>query len=73
MEISKEFLFLVPIVLGLVQTAKVSGLNTRYAPAIALALGVLGTFLVGQFDILQGLVIGLTASGLFSGTKATVS
>jgi len=73
MEINTQFLVLVPVVLGLVQTAKVVGVNSRYAPLISLVLGVAGTFLLGHLDILQGIVIGLTASGLFSGTKTTIS
>jgi hypothetical protein len=77
MEISTQFLVLVPVVLGVVQVAKISGLDSRYSPALSLVLGVLGTYLVGHLgasqDIIQGLVVGLTASGLFSGAKTTIS
>ena len=65
------------VVVGLVQVAKNMGLPSKYAPLFAILFGVIGT--VGMafpniaFDtIVYGFVIGLTACGLYSGTKATV-
>ncbi len=74
MEISAQFIVLVPIVVGVVQVLKVSGFPSRWAPLASLGLGVVGaTLLIGgafRADILQGLAVGLSASGLFSGVKA---
>jgi len=70
MEITTQFAVLVPIVIALTQMIKGTGLSTRFAPVVSLVLGVLSTLVVGQFDLLQGLMVGLTASGLFSGGKA---
>ena len=71
-----EFLILVPIVVGLVQVAKISKLSHRWLPLLSLGLGVLGTFLVGaesfSQEVLQGLVVGLSASGLFDVGSKTV-
>ena len=75
MDISVQFLILVPVVLGVVQVAKVAGMSSRYAPLVSLMLGVLGAiFLVGAVDkasALQGVIAGLSACGLWSGFKAT--
>jgi len=65
------------LVIGLVQVAKTTGLPTRWCPVLALVLGVVITtvlsFFAGASDaVITGLIIGLTAVGLYSGTKATV-
>ena len=74
MEISPIFALLVPIVVGVVQVAKKSGLASKWAALLSLVLGVGGTFLVvGHLAVLEGLVVGLAASGLWSGVKATVA
>lgn len=75
MEISAQFLALVPIVLGVTQVIKKSGLSTRYAPLVSLVLGVVGVFVLGGETlsqvILSGLVVGLSSSGLYSQTTKT--
>lgn len=77
MEVSTQFLVLVPVVLGVTQVFKTVGLPSRFAPLVSLVLGVLGASLLGSgfsgSDIIQGIVAGLSASGLWSGVKATVS
>jgi hypothetical protein len=72
MEITTQFAVLVPAVMAFIQALKLSGLKSRYAPVLSIILGVIATFALGQFDLVQGLLVGLTASGLFSGVKATV-
>ncbi len=77
MEISTQFLVLVPLVLGVTEVIKGVGLPSRFAPLCALILGVLGSvFLIGgeaiNALILQGLIAGLSASGLWSSAKAVV-
>lgn len=75
-EISPSILALVPLVIGLTSIAKLY-VDNRYAPLISLGFGVALAFLVPAatlaITILSGLVIGLTASGLYSGAKATFS
>jgi hypothetical protein len=70
----------VPIVVAIVQLFKMVGSNTvmtKFAPFISLGAGILIAFLtngdtVGIGDnLLQGIIYGLSASGLYSGTKAT--
>lgn len=75
-EFSPIILALVPVVIGLTSLAKMY-MPSKYAPIVSLALGVAGAFLFPAstiaVTILSGVVVGLTASGLYSGTKATIS
>ena len=63
-------ILLVPVVLGLVQVAKEAGLQSRWAPLLALAIAQLLGWYSGV-DPVQSLVYGLSAAGLWSGVKAT--
>ncbi|MDN4875964.1 holin [Bacillus cereus] len=64
---------MIGIVVGLSQIAKTIGLKTRYVPLLNVTLGmVLGVlFLDGDIktNVFQGIIIGLSASGLFDHTK----
>ena len=69
----------IPIILALTELAKRMGTPARLAPVAAIVLGVVMAFLSagssGTFSIeqaLQGLVWGLSASGLWSGGKAII-
>ena len=75
LEVSSQFLILVPIIVGLVQACKELGLTSRYAPLLSVLLGIAGAFLLGSGSnaVLQGIVAGLSAAGLWSGTKATIA
>ena len=71
-----QFLVLVPLVLGVTQVIKLTGLSTRWGPLVALILGVGGAFLIGgvhSANVIQGIVAGLTSIGLWSGIKATAT
>lgn len=64
---------LVPVVVALVEVAKGLYLPSNYAPILGIVFGwglawVLGAGLVGA--ILPGVLIGLTASGLYSSVKS---
>ena len=72
MEIQTSTAILVPIVVALVQLLKGIGLPVRFAPLASLVLGVLGTLVVGTFDVLAGVVVGLSAAGLYSGARTTL-
>jgi len=77
MEISTEFMVLVPVVVGVVQVIKMAGLSSRWVPLTSLVLATVGAvFLGGAFDpttVVQGLMAGLAACGLWSGVKATIA
>lgn len=64
---------IIGIVIGLSQITKTIGLQTKYVPLLNLTLGtVLGVlFLDGDIktNVFQGIIIGLSASGLFDHTK----
>lgn len=64
---------IIGIVVGLSQIIKTIGLQTKYIPLLNLTLGiVLGVlFLDGEIktNVFQGIIIGLSASGLFDHTK----
>ena len=72
-----EITAVVAIVVGLVETIKRAvNLDSRFAPLVSLVFGVGIMLAVGTdtiaMNIFEGVIIGLTASGLYSGTKATL-
>ena len=70
----------IPIILALTELAKRMGTPAKLAPVTAIVFGVIMAFLsagmsIGTFSIeqaLQGLVWGVSASGLWSGSKAII-
>ncbi len=70
--------FLTPIVIGLVEVVKRWADNSKIAPVISIVFGialywlVLPRVAVGEF-VIGGIIIGLMASGLYSGGKTLVS
>lgn len=73
-EISNTFLILVPIVIGLVEMIKRVGLKSRYAGLVSVGLGIGGAALLGgpaSTIVLGGIVVGLSAAGLYSSTRST--
>lgn len=67
---------LIPLIIGLVELFKWFGLPKKLLPLFSLALGITaGIIYVNPGDIkggiLVGLMMGLSASGLYSGTKNT--
>lgn len=69
---------LVPIILGLIEVAKMLRFPKRFAPLLALIFGIISGIVYvdsGDLakDILVGIGIGLASVGLYSGTKNTVS
>ena len=81
MELTLYAIPIAAVIVGLVELAKGQGLPSRYAPVLAVCLGLLfatlgrlddptvGTWL--QVELL-GLITGLSASGLYSGAKAQI-
>jgi hypothetical protein len=65
---------LVPIVIGLVAVLKNSGLPTQYAPITSIVLSVAGVIALSGVSVMSGLIgviVGLSACGLYSGAKTT--
>ena len=67
----QQELLLVPLIIGLVQVVKEIGLPSRLAPLLSIAVGQALALYMG-IDLVQALVYSLSASGLWSGAKATV-
>ena len=68
---------LVPLLIGILQVFKRLGLNQKYIPLLSLVLGIaMEVILFSNGDlkvsIIQGIYIGLSAVGLYSGTKNTL-
>ncbi|RDW14974.1 hypothetical protein [Oceanobacillus chungangensis] len=68
---------LIPLIIGLVQLLRTVGLNKKYLPLASLIFGLAGgIFYMYPEDlkggIIVGLMLGLSASGLYSGTKNTL-
>ena len=73
-----EMTIVVAIIVGLIQAIKGAlDMPSRFAPLLAIVLGVGYTIFFGdislQEEIFTGIVAGLTASGLYSGGKATLN
>jgi len=68
----------IPVINGLVEIAKKAGLSKRYCPVLAVSLGVLlrlGVRAPGEpvgVAVLDGLVVGLSAVGLYSGGRSVL-
>ena len=65
---------LIPLIIGLVQILKTIGLKKKYLPLASLIFGLGGGIYYIYPDdlkggIIVGIMLGLSASGLYSGTK----
>lgn len=68
---------IIPLLVGLLEVFKKVGLREKYVPVFSLILGVgtgIGLFSDGDLKVgvIQGIYIGLSAVGLYSGTKNTI-
>ncbi len=68
---------LIPLIMGLVELFKQVGISKKILPIISLTLGiVIGVVYLAEMDLKQGILVGamlgLSASGLYSGTKNTI-
>lgn len=68
-----EITAMIGVVVGISQIVKTMGLQTKYIPLFNLTLGItLGVLFLSQdikVNLFQGMIIGLSASGLFDHTK----
>lgn len=65
---------LIPIIVALIELAKGLGLPAKFSPVLGVVLGIAGgIFYIAPGEIAYGLIVGLmmglSASGLYSGTK----
>ncbi|MGE8203663.1 hypothetical protein ACQKP0_03800 [Heyndrickxia sp. NPDC080065] len=64
---------IIPLIMGIVELFKRAGLPNKYSPFVAVILGLLfGFFYIAdnvKEGIIVGLMFGLSASGLYSGSK----
>ncbi len=64
------------VIMGLVGCLTTAGMPKRFAPACAVVIGVILSCLLvkpfGIMTVLVGIVTGLTACGMYGGTKKTV-
>ena len=68
---------IIPLLIGILEVFKKLGVNQKHIPVISLILGIcigIGLFAAGDLKagIIQGVYIGLSAVGLYSGAKNTV-
>lgn len=67
---------IVPFIVGIVELVKKLGLPSKFCPVVSVILGVIiGLVYINPNDIAQGVLVGaslgLSAVGLYSGTKNT--
>ncbi len=68
---------IIPVIIAVIELLKGLGLPKKFGALAALALGaVIGVFYIDKSDvkvrIFMGAIYGLSAAGLYSGTKNTI-
>lgn len=76
-ELSVYGVALVPVIMGMIELLKRTGVPNKYSPLIALILGIFSGFYYlapgdPQKALFFGIIAGLSAVGLYSGTKNTL-
>lgn len=71
-----ELSVLTAIIIGLSQVAKIAGFPVKFIPILNIGIGVIISVVYHYNDIksgvINGIVAGLSASGLYSGTKNVI-
>lgn len=65
---------LIPVTTGLIEVVKRLGMDSKYAPVLSIVAAILLmllTTVAWQAAIAQGIIVGLAASGLYSGGAKT--
>jgi hypothetical protein len=75
---NEDALVVLPVIMAIAEMIKGLGFPTKFIPLVNLALGLLAGFFaipnetpVGS--VITGLILGLSASGLYSGSKNVIS
>ncbi|WP_246569888.1 hypothetical protein [Lentibacillus saliphilus] len=68
---------LIPIIIGITEVAKLAGLPKKFAPLLALVLGIAAGLTYAspgsiKGGILVGIALGLSSVGLYSGTRTMI-
>lgn len=66
---------LIPAVSAVVSAIKVTGMHKKWTPIVSMIVGILGVMAFDGFsgvNVVIGVVTGLAASGLYSGTKTMI-
>lgn len=66
------------VIMAIVEMLKSFGLNQKYSPIVAVAFGLVFSFVLAYYGdtveyeaAVRGLIVGLSAVGLYSGVKNT--
>lgn len=74
-ELSPALIALIPVIVALVQGLKQVADLGRFAPLISWGLGIVGAFLFPtdafSTTVMNGVLLGMAASGLYSGYRTT--
>lgn len=74
-EMSALVVSLIPITIGLVGVINTLGINKKYSPIISILISIGLVAMTGvswQYFIAQGIIVGLSASGLYSGVRKVI-
>jgi len=73
MDTTIQLATLIPVVLGVTGALRILGIKERFLPLSAIILGMASvwalTGILSGYGIIQGTIVGLASSGLWSGTK----
>ena len=73
MDISLLGASLVPVALALTEAIKRLGVASKWSPVVSIIFGLgLVWFVSPEFNVLDGVIVGLSASGLWSSTKSVI-
>jgi hypothetical protein len=67
-----EITYVIAVVLGICEIAKIAGLSTKYVPILGLIVGIICSYIVPEVSLISGVISALSAMGLYSGIKTTV-
>lgn len=70
-ELGSPEVLLVPLVVGIMEVAKIAKLPIRLVPVMTLLVSVFLGYFIG-IDWVTGLVLGLSSMGLWSGVKKSI-
>lgn len=69
-------LVLIPVLIGILEAIKRTGFNSKFIPVLSIILGIMFGVVFSGLSIKEGIItgiyIGLSAVGLYSGSKAVV-
>lgn len=73
--VSAKLVLVIPVIVGLVHVTRGLGLKRKWAPVVSMLFGIGLLWMTGielNAVIIQGIIAGLSASGLYSGSKTVI-